>query len=52
MGNQCDLSVLDMVRIFNSLNDQDPTEGEIPKETVKGKNYKFFFCLREKLIYY
>ena len=52
MGNKCGVSVLDMVRIFDCLNDQDSTEGEISKETVKGKKYKFFFCLREKLIYY
>ena len=43
MGNQCGLSVLDMVRIFDSLNDQDSTEGEIPEETVKGKDINSFF---------
>ena len=36
-GANGELSALDMVRILDRLNDQDLTECEIPKETLKEK---------------
>ena len=51
-GTNGELSALDMVRILDRLNDQDLTECEIPLETEKKKNYKYFFYLLLKLIYY